>query len=317
MGLLAVIRANLFATTVAIFTLPEASAPLVVVVGLAGLGALLGRKRALRGTTLVAPWHWSLVSLLAIVGCEVLVAGGASPAPEWVAPLRFVAAMSTFCPIMALLGAKRPQDRAWQFIVFSLWVVLSLPAGEWLLFGGVQELHPAHFWFLVLLTGVGAANGISTRFWLSGLLYCAGQLALVGRYLGTMPALAANDWAPLAGVSALVLAWSLVALGVPPPRRADNPLDRVWRDFRDAFGAVWALRVAERINSAATMYCWPVRLDWRGFRNAATHEPVDEVPAVVVESLRSLLRRFVSPEWIDARLGSQSRQSDQEVPIAF
>ncbi len=75
-----------------------------------------------------------------------LPAGG-KPDPSWAAPARYIAAMSTFSPIMALLGAKRPQDRGWQFIVATLWAILSLPACEWLLFGGVAEIHPARFWF--------------------------------------------------------------------------------------------------------------------------------------------------------------------------
>ena len=42
-------------------------------------------------------------------------------------PLDFAAAMIVFCPAMALLGAKRPQDKPWQLIVLSLWGILALP----------------------------------------------------------------------------------------------------------------------------------------------------------------------------------------------
>ncbi len=303
MGLLAVIWANLFAAMIAVFTF-AAPGPLVIGgVSAVGLCALFGRKSRLTGTTLVAPWCWSLAALAAVAvsAMAIAIAAGA-PRAEWVMPLRFAAAMTTFCPLMALLGAKRPQDRAWQFIVFSLWIVLSLPSFEWLLFGGVEEIHPARFWFLVVLTLIGATNGLTTRYWPSGLLFAVGQLALLAPFLTSGHVPLPEEVTGSLGLSAMVLAWVLVALGLPPARRASNPLDRVWRDFRDLYGVVWAMRIAERINASATMYSWPVRLDWRGFRDRETDQPVAEVPEAVVESLRSLLRRFVSPEWIAARL---------------
>lgn len=303
MGLLAVIWANLFAAMIAVFTFIAPAALLIGGLAVAGLCALFGRKSRLTGTTLVAPWWWSLVALAAVALSEfaIAIAAGTHRA-EWVMPLRFAAAMATFCPLMALLGAKRPQDRAWQFIVFSLWIVLSMPSFEWLLFGGVEEIHLARFWFLVVLTLIGATNGLTTRYWLSGLLFAIGQLALLAPFLTSTQAPLSGDFTGPLGLSAMVLAWVLVALGFPPARRASNPLDRVWRDFRDLYGVVWALRIAERVNASATMYSWPVRLDWRGFHDRETDQPVADVPEAVVESLRSLLRRFMSPEWIAARL---------------
>ena len=53
-------------------------------------------------------------------------------------------------------GGQGTTDRAWQFIVLSLWIILSLPSFEWLLFGGPQEIHPARCWFLAILMVVGA-----------------------------------------------------------------------------------------------------------------------------------------------------------------
>ena len=160
--------------------LSTATAPLLAIVTLAAiaLAALVWHRPRLRGTTLTAPWWWSAASLLVVASAEVLVglsdtAGGT---PSWAAPLRYCAALSTFCPTIAVFGAKRPQDRAWQFIVLSLWAILSLPGGEWWLFGGVQEIHLAWFLFLIVLTLAGALNGVATRHWPSSLLYAAGQL---------------------------------------------------------------------------------------------------------------------------------------------
>src|SRR5262245_21972391 len=72
----------------------------------------------LRDTTLVGAWVWALGSIVAVATAEI------STASE---PLKFAAAALTLCPAVAVLGAKRPQDRAWHWIVLSLWVVVCVP----------------------------------------------------------------------------------------------------------------------------------------------------------------------------------------------
>jgi hypothetical protein len=87
-------------------------------------------------------------------------------------------------------------------------------------------------------------------------------------------------------------------------RRSRSAWDREWLDFRDRFGALWALRVAERINAAAVGNSWPVRLTWNGYGAVdgwAIPEP-DSLPPDVRQALQTtkdnLLRRFVAPAWI-------------------
>ncbi|HEY2841351.1 MAG TPA: hypothetical protein VGJ26_19495, partial [Pirellulales bacterium] len=90
---------------------------------------LLRAARQLRGTTLTAPLAWGGLALTAICGVELLaLAAGEESAIEWLQSARFVAAVSSLCPAIALLGAKRPQSRAWQFIVLTLLGILALPA---------------------------------------------------------------------------------------------------------------------------------------------------------------------------------------------
>jgi hypothetical protein len=301
---------------------------LLVVAGLlvAGLAAWSWRLPQVRGTTLVAPWCWSLVVLVSLAASEILIGISGSPVPAWAAHLRFAAAMTTFCPVMAVLGAKRPQNLGWQFVVFSLLAILCLPILEWLLFGGRSEIHPARFWFLAILIALGALNAVGTRHWLSSLLYCAGQVMLISPFFSAQGLLSQSP-AAIAGLAVLVLAWVTIAAQMPRPQPAATPLDRVWLDFRDAFGVVWAWRVADRMNASASMYDWPVMLSWRGFRRSGatgglptgvdTKEAIAwEIPQSVEESLRTLLRRFVSSHWIDARLALQARQADAEVPAA-
>jgi hypothetical protein len=287
---------------------------------LGGLGALAVQFPRLRGTTLVAPWAWSLVALVAVAATEVASGSGAlALGSSWPLALRFAAAMSTFCPIMALLGAKRPQDQAWQFIVVSLWGILSLPSLEWVLFGGVQEIHPARFWFLMTLISIGAANGIGTRFWPSSLLFASGQFALLSLFVPE-----ARAWLPadggLIGLGCVVSAWALLAAGIPRAAPRPNGLDRVWLDFRDAFGAVWSLRVAERMNATGALCHWPLAIGWRGLRACEPGEPSnatepgatnDAAEPAIEDALRTLLRRFVSPEWIDARVARPSPNTSQ------
>ncbi len=284
----------------------EVVAPaLATLLAVAGFVVLQCCKPRVRGTTLVAAWYWSVLSWASISTVEVIAAvQGNPPADSGLVSLRFVAIMSAFCPTMAVLGAKRPQDTAWQFIVFSLWAILSLPGAEWLLFGGPQEIHTARFWFLVALIGVGALNGLATRFWPSSLLFCLGQIALLIPYLSPGQTLFHARLEPGVGQTLMLCSWILMAAGVPRAARAAMPLDRVWLDFRDAFGAVWGLRVVERMNASAAMYDWPVMLTWRGFCDRHTGAVAESVPAAVEESLRTLLRRFVTPAWIDARLAA-------------
>jgi hypothetical protein len=274
------------------------------VLGLVGIAILLRFRQRLRGTTLSAAWCWALVSVCCIAATTVLLATTLHDSPAKLRQaLYFAAAMTSFCPLMAVLGAKRPQHRAWQWIVLALWVVLTLPSGEWLLFNRGGEIHAARSWFLAILIGLGAINYLPTRFRLASMLFAAGELILVGPYLPGSSSAAP----PLPHVA---LGWLVAALAAATwltPRRArgSEPLDCVWRDFRDLFGMVWAMRVTERLNFIADQNRWPVRLRWAGFQEV---NPDVKVPlsadqrGQISKNLRSLLLPFVSAEWLAERL---------------
>src|SRR4051812_5911404 len=72
--------------------------------------AVLGRSyQAVRGTSLVGSWMWAAGALVGWAAVELaadlsLVGSGNRES------LRFVAIAVSFCPIVAVLGAKRPQD---------------------------------------------------------------------------------------------------------------------------------------------------------------------------------------------------------------
>jgi hypothetical protein len=176
----------------------------------------------------------------------------------------------------------------------------------------VLEIHPARLAFLLILVGIGALCGVGTRFWLSSLLFAVGQIAILsplfaGTTLGAPSAM-------LLGLAAFVLAWLLLTADWPPARKCASPLDRLWLDFRDALGAAWALRVAQRMNASAQMNGWPVWLGWNGFEPRQGGQ-AGQVPHAVEESFRAILGRFVSPQWIDARLAPVSRDAGEAAKV--
>jgi hypothetical protein len=257
------------------------------------------------GTTLVGPWWWALAALTALAIVEALIALGAlrENLPAW----RLMAAVGIFSPWMSLLGAKRPQDQAWHFIVASLWGIQAMPAAESLLLRPGQPMAIIDFraYFLLVLIGLSLLVYLPTRRWPSALIAAAAQVALMWQFL---------PWAKNVPCDGLINlgAWLLTAtLAVEwiRSRRVKHflPFDSLWLDFRDAFGALWGARVMERINAAAVLYQWPERLTWSGWvlaEDPTTKAVISPKRAAEIRPVvESLARRFVSAAWIDERLG--------------
>jgi hypothetical protein len=209
---------------------------------------------------------------------------------------------------MALLGAKRPQDRGWQFVVATLWLVLALPALQTLVYAprSELELHPAWRGFLILLTLVAVSNYLPTRHALAALLAGGAQLLLLHPH-NPLPWHGSASGAVQAAGGLLLLAMTAAGCPWPRPVTIANPANRVWRDFRNAFGVVWALRVMDRINQAARQSGHAERLSWYGF--GESWNPVSESPVGPTDPLQvtvhMLLRRFVSADWIARREGTK------------
>jgi hypothetical protein len=250
--------------------------------------------RGVHATTLRAPLIWAVAACVVVAAIDWMMSRGWAGA-SW----QYFAATSTFCPSMALLGAKRPQDQGWQFIVASLWLVLALPLVQrWVFSPGSQlELHAAWQWFLVVLLLIQITNHLPTRYAPAMLLVGLSQAVALGSHLPWN--VFDREWQHPLLISLVLLALAVIWIEVTRRSvRSSRGWDRVWRDFRDRFGCVWALRVRERINHAAQQAHVETRLNWEGF-NA-------EIPFAQAESLetttRMLLRRFVSPAWISERL---------------
>jgi hypothetical protein len=274
-------------------------------------------RRRLHGTTLTAPCAWAAFAFFALACAEFAAAWAAGVA--WLPHARFLAAGATFCPLMALLGAKRPQDRGWQFVVVSLWGLV--------VFYGLTELaywphrtptlHWVVRWLLVVpLMAMGLLNYLPTRYWLPAILAAIGQALLlspqlpeVQRWLPAIFTDAANPGAIAALTGIVSLAAALAVVILFARRRTVGILfDRAWLDFRDHFGTFWALRVAARFNQSAEQLGWNGRLAWHGLvptdtANPRASERADDDSSSQRQVMQSLLRRFVNDKWLARQWG--------------
>jgi hypothetical protein len=283
----------------------------IAILAAVGLLLLFSGFRTLEGTTLRGTWYWAAATLFCLGVTELPIALYALPDSNWVDPLRFTMVLSTFCPIMSQMGAKRPQDQAWHFIVFSLWGVLALPAANAYFLDEPLQLHSIRGWFLWLLIALGTSNLLPTRFGLSATLIGAGQAVLLCGYLPLLHR-PLEAWGTLIGTTLIVAAIGIARLQANRSPKSVKPMDLLWIDFRNHYGTLWGLRVSERFNASAQMYQWPVHLTWWGFRRDKENKLTGKQAAAMLQNLKNLLRRFVSPEWIERRLEYESSDSNAD-----
>jgi len=268
----------------------------------------LGRR--VRGLTLIAPWAWTFVPLLAIPTCE-LVLSLKPTSPTVIGAWRYMAALTLLCPSMALLGAKRPQHRPWSFIVLAFWVVLALPAMRAaILPAGTFQLDYFRLVLVASLALLGLANFLLIHPLV--LVFFAVQvffLFLRVPELEVDPRFLSNRLFLIAELSLCVcIGW--VHMGVirtVPIRHATRreSLNQAWQDFRSLYGVIWSLRVADQLNVTAQRNDWQVQLLSDGF---LADELTVELEIQLQRAFENILRRFVSPEWIAARLFSGKQE---------
>lgn len=243
----------------------------------------------------------------------LIAAIAAVTAGYWLTPaaalhVEYLSGVSSMAPFVALLGAKRPQNRAWQWIVAALLLLLALQSVKaiWIDRGGPPALHAAWQWLLAVLLVAEWINYLATRNAIAASFVFVGQICLLADYLPLVSW--PHESRPALGlglISTGVLATALSVKWGRGPRAAiavgDRELatiDRTWLEFRDAYGALWALRVAERINAVCRQNGWPVRLGWPGFQATdcpPTSEPFAEES--LERQFRALLSRFVDRAW--------------------
>lgn len=222
------------------------------------------------------------------------------------------------CPLIAVLGAKRPTARVWTwFIILPLIAVLGWPAVTVLIrFPEVTPLDiqlPVFIGFGLVIV-MGAGNYLGSRYGLSTALSSAALLICLcpssNLFQGDLEQ--ATLWR---GVAALLMGLSLFHAIRQANRPAvdENRFDQLWFDFRDAFGIVWSIRIQDRINQTAEREKWIVRLGTEGFiwEQNVPDDVYSETVQRLTQTLHWLLRRFVDPEWVKSRLVNVPAQLGQ------
>jgi hypothetical protein len=290
-------------------------AAVVLALTLPVTAVLLYAWRRLRETTLIVPLVWAAITFGAAMVLTLWSAMENSAPTSDFAAWQLVTACGTLCPLVALVGAKRPHHGAWSLVVVTLWGLLALPAAEVLFLqpGQALEINSLRSWFLVVLLLAELASFAFTRYGPAMLLLTAGQVCWLLLVLPLIPETwkaatepVARQWTGFWLVcAAIVLAWILAQ----NRRRSATPLDQLWFDFRDSFGLFWALKLIERVNDTAEQAEWGFDLGWTGFRTKTDFVPLIDVPPEIAgplrNSLQGLLRRFVSEEWIASEFKRQ------------
>ncbi len=271
-------------------------------------------RRLVRFTVLTISWWWCLCLLAAAVAVFVLhefVAESSSSADQ----LRWLLLVAGFCPFVSRLGAKRPQHRAWHWVVLSFWIVAGLPAWQSLL--GGHHFETSGMWELLFISLVvmQIVDHLGTRTWLAPWFLAAAQVVLHP---------APHWWMPLRDPSfCLLVSWWLgstaLLVTLVSWRRLPPTIEgwtRVWQAFRDRMGVLWSLRVLQRFNAdarnAESRRSDPqIELTWAGFvrEGGGLHAYERELPESAARVFQNLLRRFVDSQWIDR----QSRESTASV----
>jgi hypothetical protein len=268
---------------------------------------------AVRGSTAVPASLWAVLAALSLAGEAAAVAMGGLAEPAERSAVRVVVVALGVCPAMSLLGAKRPQHGVWQFIVVTLACVLSMPAVTAVLVrpGSMPDLHLLERCFLPLLVVIGWLNFIATQRSVAALLVAAGQVSLMWAFLplvGDGEALPSEVEAAFTCVLASGAVLAVVQAGWWPAasRGARGPIPAIETPIlalRETLGAAWTLRVIERFNAVAIERSWPCRLRFNGLSVDLAAQD-DRWEAEAVRCMRSLLRRFASPAWIERNGGS-------------
>lgn len=285
------------------------------------LPPLVRLRRAVRATALEPAWL-PLFSAWLVWLTVSLVTLPASPLYTWSGVGWYFAAVLALVPPIAVLGARRPTSHVWTWFVLVPLVLIFI----WPIAPVLRQADRAAAFTLeepilvgyALVLIMGAGNYLGLRHSLSAVLWMVALLLVV---LPLCPASA--GFVPPAEIGRAGAAWCLAAAAwlagrqaasqQLPANESGSALDRVWGDFRELFGIVWARRTLERFNDYAGQKALTIRLGLHGFEDTSGKRlnlAADPTLRAAAESaLRWHLQKFVDPEWIDARLSMRDNHA--------
>jgi hypothetical protein len=296
-------------------------APAAVAVGLTtAFVPLTTAWRGARGTALRPAVIWGCVAVALGVAAQGLGALEPLEAGRPIAGhLTYLSELATLAALTSVLNARTPGSGAWAILMLLLVLVFLIPWLELPLLlrnsSGLARLRLDAPWslFYGLLVLAGVTNYLPTRYGPAAVCLAAG---FVLEYLG----LARHDWSLTRRARIWsAVAWTLAAaIWIAESRSRSRGraavrskgLEATWLWFRDAWGVVWALRVQERFNRAASSARWPVRLSWFGVvpvESVSESSAPPESLESAIATLSGLLRRFATAERIEAESNLDSR----------
>lgn len=265
-----------------------------VLIWLTGIYPLWHALQANRQTSLLQAAYWAIAAWAA----WGLAFANAASWPSLAATTSSLLALSlTGCAAVAVLGARRPGASAWNGVVAALLAINLLPFAESVVTGGTLQLNVFRLTCLAGTLAIGVLNYLPTHFApaaLALLFGCALEFTHFATAARSGPehrllfesgsiALACTPWIAYASVR-----------GRAP---AASEFDRIWLDFRNRFGLVWAQRLREQFNRSAANAGWQVVLRWQGLRLLpGSLGPEPAVQTAIVATLRALLKRFRTDE---------------------
>jgi hypothetical protein len=240
-------------------------------------------------TSLQSTAIWAMLAWASWAGLTATLTFAPETEPLMV---RYVALSLTCCAGVSVLGARWPGATAWNFVVLGLLAVLLLPLVETMLLGR-QSLDWVRMVFLAGTLAFITVNYFPTCFCMLAMLFAA----ITGMELR---ALAQPDWTMpyaeeinLLGLALIPLVGWWIVMFWPRPRLQ---FDRLWQDFRNRYGLVWAARLQDQFNRAAVHAGWPVHLRWQGLQvRQGGQWPEAAVQEEMLGTLRAMLKRFENP----------------------
>jgi hypothetical protein len=255
----------------------------------------LGRAwQANRQTSLLQTVYWAIAAWAA---WGLAIASAANwPLPSAAASYHLALSL-TGCAALAVLGARRPGATAWNFVIAALLAVNLLSLAESQLTAGILQLNSYRFTCLGAPLAVGVLNYLPTGLApaaLALLLGCALELASLAASAHTGQT---RHLALEAGWIALAFTPWIAMASLRSTRPPASEFDRIWVDFRNRFGFVWAQRLREQFNRSAANAGWTVILRWKGLRLVrGSLPPEPSTQTAMLATLRALLKRFGTDE---------------------